>query len=113
MPGHIQLTEATHDAIKHAYVTEHRGTIPVKGRGDMQTFFLRGHQEGVPQQAKPVMIFVPEVIIKKPPSIVMAKPGAVAPLDPAAPRASIANIPDLSKRTLNAVHVCTHSTDPF
>ncbi|EQC32922.1 hypothetical protein SDRG_09452 [Saprolegnia diclina VS20] len=103
LPGHIQLTEATHDAIKHAYVTEHRGTIPVKGRGDMQTYFLRGHQEGVPRQAQPVMILAPTVVLTNPSSIVNAKPGAVAPLDPAAPRGSVAKIPDLSKRTLNAI----------
>ncbi|OQR88700.1 guanylate cyclase, partial [Achlya hypogyna] len=41
LPGCIQLTEATHEIIKHAYVTELRGTIPVKGRGEMQTFFLK------------------------------------------------------------------------
>ena len=39
-PGRIQITSATHDLIADAFVCEPRGTIPVKGKGDMETWYL-------------------------------------------------------------------------
>ncbi|KAG7397796.1 hypothetical protein PHYBOEH_000177 [Phytophthora boehmeriae] len=42
LPGQIQITEATNNAIYHKFHTALRGKVFVKGRGDMNTFFLRG-----------------------------------------------------------------------
>lgn len=38
--GKIQVTEATYDMIRDDFIFERRGTIPVKGRGNMGTWFL-------------------------------------------------------------------------
>jgi adenylate cyclase len=38
--GRIQITPATYDRIKSDYVCEKRGCIPIKGKGDMETWFL-------------------------------------------------------------------------
>ena len=42
LPGCIQVTEATKDRLGDAYLLETRGAIDVKGKGKMQTYFLRG-----------------------------------------------------------------------
>ncbi|KAG2522147.1 hypothetical protein BBO99_00004964 [Phytophthora kernoviae] len=42
LPGQIQITEATNNAIYHKFHTALRGKVLVKGRGDMNTYFLRG-----------------------------------------------------------------------
>jgi len=42
LPGCIQVTEATRDRLGDAYLLETRGAIDVKGKGKMQTYFLRG-----------------------------------------------------------------------
>ncbi|GMF29596.1 unnamed protein product [Phytophthora fragariaefolia] len=42
LPGQIQITESTHNAIYHKFHTALRGKVFVKGRGDMDTYFLRG-----------------------------------------------------------------------
>ncbi|GMF15320.1 unnamed protein product [Phytophthora lilii] len=42
LPGQIQITEATNNAIYHKFHTALRGKVFVKGRGDMNTYFLRG-----------------------------------------------------------------------
>ncbi|KAI9993219.1 hypothetical protein PInf_015290 [Phytophthora infestans] len=39
---HIQITEATHNAIYHKFHTALRGKVFVKGRGEMDTYILRG-----------------------------------------------------------------------
>ena len=39
-PGRIQITRATHDLIGDEFVCERRGTIPVKGKGEMETWYL-------------------------------------------------------------------------
>jgi len=44
IPGAIQVTPATHDLIRDAYVCEPRGVIAVKGKGEMQTFVLVDRQ---------------------------------------------------------------------
>jgi guanylate cyclase len=39
-PGRIQITRATYELVKDSFVCEERGTIPVKGKGDMETWYL-------------------------------------------------------------------------
>jgi adenylate cyclase len=41
-PDRIQITRATYDLIKDDFVCEYRGTVPVKGKGEMETWYLVG-----------------------------------------------------------------------
>jgi class 3 adenylate cyclase len=43
-PGRIQVTASTFERLRHAYLFETRGMINVKGKGDMQTYFLLGRR---------------------------------------------------------------------
>ena len=43
-PGSIQVTAATYERLKDKYVFEKRGTIKVKGKGEMVTYWLIGSQ---------------------------------------------------------------------
>ncbi len=45
--GKIQITQATYELVKDEFVCEPRGTIPVKGKGEMATWYLLGHRESV------------------------------------------------------------------
>ncbi len=38
--GAIQVSESTHQLVKDEFICEHRGTIPVKGKGPMDTYLL-------------------------------------------------------------------------
>jgi class 3 adenylate cyclase len=38
--GEIQITRATYELLKDEFVCGRRGTIPVKGKGDMETWYL-------------------------------------------------------------------------
>ena len=40
LPGRIQVSEATHDLLRARYRLESRGTIEVKGKGEIKTYFL-------------------------------------------------------------------------
>ncbi|MCY7394458.1 MAG: adenylate/guanylate cyclase domain-containing protein, partial [Leptolyngbyaceae cyanobacterium CAN_BIN12] len=42
IPGEIQVTQITYDCLKQDYRFEERGTIPIKGKGDMTTYLLKG-----------------------------------------------------------------------
>ena len=42
----IQITRATYELIKDEFVCEFRGTVPVKGKGDMETWYLVGKLAG-------------------------------------------------------------------
>ncbi len=53
VPGKIQVTEVTYQLLKHLYRFEKRGTIEVKGKGEMATYFLVGKQEKLPNSAIP------------------------------------------------------------
>lgn len=46
VPGKIQVSESTYALLKDAYLFEHRGTVHVKGRGEMTTYFLSGARRG-------------------------------------------------------------------
>jgi len=44
VPGRIQITSATYDLIKDQFTCEPRGSIEVKGKGEMETWFLEGEE---------------------------------------------------------------------
>ena len=48
MPGRIQITRATYELLKDEFVCEPRGTVPIKGKGEMETWYLVGRREAVP-----------------------------------------------------------------
>jgi adenylate cyclase len=41
-PGRVQITEATYELLKAEFECEPRGTVAVKGKGDMETWYLCG-----------------------------------------------------------------------
>ncbi|HEX8458979.1 MAG TPA: adenylate/guanylate cyclase domain-containing protein [Pyrinomonadaceae bacterium] len=43
-PGRIQVTEATYERLRDRYRLEPRGTVNVKGKGEMPTYFLLGRK---------------------------------------------------------------------
>jgi adenylate cyclase len=43
-PGRIQITRTTHDLLKDEFVCEPRGTVSVKGKGEMETWYLVGQR---------------------------------------------------------------------
>jgi guanylate cyclase len=49
LPGKIQVTKATHDLIEGDFVFTPRGPITVKGKGEMQTWFLEGKMNKLEQ----------------------------------------------------------------
>jgi guanylate cyclase len=46
-PGHIQITRATYELLKDEFVCRPRGTISVKGKGEMETWYLEGARSDV------------------------------------------------------------------
>ena len=40
VPGKIQITRETYDLIKDEFICTPRGTVNVKGKGEMETWFL-------------------------------------------------------------------------
>jgi adenylate cyclase len=45
-PGQIQITRATYELLKDEFVCEPRGTVAVKGKGDMETWYVVGPGPG-------------------------------------------------------------------
>jgi class 3 adenylate cyclase len=43
--GKIQVTATTYERLKEKYLLEERGTITVKGKGQMLTYFLTGRKD--------------------------------------------------------------------
>lgn len=41
----IQITRATYELIKDEFDCEYRGTVPIKGKGDMETWYLVGRRD--------------------------------------------------------------------
>ncbi|HNK44844.1 MAG TPA: adenylate/guanylate cyclase domain-containing protein [Pseudomonadota bacterium] len=41
-PGRIQVAESTYEVLRDRYRFEHRGEIPIKGKGMLSTYFLLG-----------------------------------------------------------------------
>ena len=52
-PGRIQVTRSTYEHLRDEFVLEPRGTIPVKGKGEMETWYLVGRRETVGAAAVP------------------------------------------------------------
>ena len=46
VPGRIQVTPAVYERLRGRYEFEERGTIEVKGKGPMPTYFLVGRRTG-------------------------------------------------------------------
>ena len=46
VPGRIQVTRSTYELLKDEFVLEPRGTIEVRGKGEMETWYLVGRREG-------------------------------------------------------------------
>ncbi len=44
----IQITSATYELIKDDFVCQHRGTVRVKGKGDMNTYLLMSRKPPSP-----------------------------------------------------------------
>ncbi len=42
IPGKIQISQTTHDAVQDRFRCEHRGVIDIKGKGSIDTWFLEG-----------------------------------------------------------------------
>jgi adenylate cyclase len=49
-PGQIQVTRATYELLCDAFELERRGTIAIKGKGDVETWYLVGRRLGVEAQ---------------------------------------------------------------
>jgi adenylate cyclase len=50
-PGRTQVTRSTYELLKDEFVLEPRGTIPIKGKGDMETWYLLSRREAPSAQA--------------------------------------------------------------
>jgi class 3 adenylate cyclase len=42
VPGKVQVTQATYELVKDDFVFEYRGKVDVKGKGEMETWFVVG-----------------------------------------------------------------------
>jgi adenylate cyclase len=47
MPNRIQITQATYELLRDEFVCEPRGLLSVKGKGDMETWYLIGRRPAV------------------------------------------------------------------
>jgi class 3 adenylate cyclase len=47
--GRVQITAATYELIKADFVCRPRGTITIKDKGEMETWFLEARRTGVPR----------------------------------------------------------------
>jgi class 3 adenylate cyclase len=50
LPGRIQITEQVAALLEDAFVIEERGSVEIKGKGPMKTYWLVGHQSAQPPQ---------------------------------------------------------------
>jgi guanylate cyclase len=50
-PGRIQITDATYELLRDEFECERRGTLEVKGRGRMETWYLVGRRSGATNSA--------------------------------------------------------------
>lgn len=52
LSGHTQVTQTTHDRLCDQFKFNKRGVIDVKGKGEMTTYFLVGHERPFPDHAQ-------------------------------------------------------------
>ncbi len=52
--GAIQITRATYDLLKDEFVCTSRGTVTVKGKGDMETWYLIGRRDAAVAGGEPI-----------------------------------------------------------
>jgi adenylate cyclase len=45
-PGQIQVTQATYELLKDEFALEPRGTVTIKGKGEIETWYLVGRRSG-------------------------------------------------------------------
>jgi class 3 adenylate cyclase len=50
-PGQIQVTRTTYELLKGEFVLEPRGTVTVKGKGEMETWYLVGRRDDLLDRA--------------------------------------------------------------
>jgi guanylate cyclase len=62
--GRIQITRATKELLEEEFVCESRGTIPIKGKGEMEAWYLVGRRANADaeSQAHPEPVRPPEVV---------------------------------------------------
>jgi adenylate cyclase len=53
-PGRIQITDPTHALLSREFDCERRGPIAIKGKGDMETWYLRGIRADGERHVEPV-----------------------------------------------------------
>jgi guanylate cyclase len=63
--GRIQITRATKELLEDEFECEPRGTIPVKGKGDMEVWYLVGHRASPAAEPRthPAPVWPPEVVV--------------------------------------------------
>ena len=49
--GRIQITRATKELLEDEFVCEPRGTIPIKGKGEIEAWYLVSRRGGIPAPA--------------------------------------------------------------
>jgi adenylate cyclase len=54
-PGDIQITGATYELLKDDFVCDCRGTLTVKGKGEMVTWYLVGRRVEVSDRGEPLV----------------------------------------------------------
>jgi len=54
-PDRIQITRATYELIKDEFECEPRGTVTVKGKGEMETWYLVGRRAATPKPVERVL----------------------------------------------------------
>jgi adenylate cyclase len=52
LPGKIQVTQVTYEYLKDQYILEKRGAIAVKGKGEMETYWLVGRKPTIVNPSK-------------------------------------------------------------
>jgi guanylate cyclase len=63
-PGRIQITRATKELLEDEFVCEPRGTIPVKGKGELEAWYLVGRRSDRPAErsVQPEPVRPPDVV---------------------------------------------------
>jgi guanylate cyclase len=51
-PGRIQITRTTYELLKDEFECQPRGTVSVKGKGEMETWYLLGPRPGTPTSSR-------------------------------------------------------------